>query len=290
MIELGFEHTILLRGIFAFSAIHKASFLLPAQRQDLLQQADLHISQALEPFRRHIENPNDEEAVPMFVFSAILLTYNFGSVQEKPESPLQSAHHCLMLLNGIRVAIGPNWNRLIDSPALAGMFETSSLDAGKQLDMLSRGDERPEILRLVQLTELMLDAQDKTACTESIKELHTVAIRVRHVPMDQDEYPVLFVWAMVTTKHFFNLLASRNPVACIITTHFFALFAQARPVWWIEKWPGWVLAHTEQLLAATPDLLEWLLWPRNAILSAPSKTTPVPIPAWQSPLPATCGA
>lgn len=270
LIELGFEYPFLLHGILALSASHKASFLLPAQRQDLLQQADLHISQALPEFRSHLGDPNDDAAIPMFVLSSVLLTYNFGCVQERPEDPVASLHHCLMLLSGIKVVAAPHWLKLKDSLVLAQMFETSSPDAVQVLDELSRGEERPEILRLKELTELLLDAQDKEACSEAIRQLHSVSIRVRHVAIDRDEYPILFFWAANVNHRFFGLLAAHNPVACIIAVHFIALYAQCRPVWWIVKWPRWVLSHTEQLLAATPDLLEWLRWPRKVIHSAPS--------------------
>jgi hypothetical protein len=277
MIELGFEHPFLLHGILALSAIHKASVLLPSQRQDLLQQADLHISQALPEFRRHLGAPNDEAAIPMFVLSSVLLTYNFGTVQEKPEDPIASLHHCLMLLNGIKVVIGPHWEKLKGTPVLAQMFETSSPEAVRVLDTLSQGDQRPEILRLNELTELMLDAQDKEACTEAINILHSVSIRVRHVAIDRDEYPILFFWAAHASTRFYELIVAHNPIACIITVHFIALYAQCRPVWWIVKWPRWVLAHTEQLLSATPDLLVWLQWPREVIHSAPSQVSTIPV-------------
>ncbi|KAF2821026.1 hypothetical protein CC86DRAFT_303591 [Ophiobolus disseminans] len=286
MIELGFEHPFLLHGILALSAIHKGSFLLQAQRQDLLQQADLHISLALDPFRRHLETPNDQAAVPMFVLSSVLLTYNFGSVQERPEDSISSLHHCLMLLNGIKVVIGPHWGKIKDSPVLAQMFETSSPDAIQLLNTLSRGEKRHEILRLTELTELMLDTHDKTACAEAIEDLHAVAIRVRHVRIDRDEYPIILYWAVSLTSRFYELLVAHNPVACIITVHFIALIAQCRPVWWLEKWPRWLLAHTEQLLGATPDLLEWLHWPREVIGSASAQViaTPTPMSSWSPPV------
>ena len=275
MVELSFEHPFLLHGILALSAVHKASFLLPMERQDLLLQADLHISQALETFRRHLEAPSDEAAIPMFVLSSLLLTYNFGSIQEKPDDPIGALHHCIMLLNGIKLVVTPHWEKLKGSTVIAQMFETSSPEARQLLDARSKNDERPEILRLLELTELVLDAGDKTVCADAIRELHSVSLRVRHVDADRDEYPVLFYWAAAVSNRFFELFAAHSPVACIITVHFAALFAQARPIWWVFKWPRWLLAATEQVLASTPDLQSWLHWPRDVINSAPSpaKTT-----------------
>ncbi|KAH7072214.1 hypothetical protein BKA63DRAFT_418155 [Paraphoma chrysanthemicola] len=276
IIELGFEHTFVLHGILALSAVHKASFLLPGDRQDLLQQADVHISQALNTMRRHLEAPSDETAIPMFVLSSVLLTYNFASVQEMPEDPIRSLHHCFMLLNGIKVVIGPHWDRLKDDPILAQMTEMSSVTTLRALDELSKDEKHREILRLMGLTELVLDVQDKTACIEAIQELHVIAKRVRHVSSDRDKYPFLFLWAARITKRFLELLATHNPVACIITVHFAALLAQAGAVWWVSKWPRWLLAAIQSLLAVTPDLLGWLDWPQNVINGAPYSSSATP--------------
>jgi hypothetical protein len=276
IIELGFEHTFLLHGILALSAVHKASFLLPGDRQDLLQQADIHISQALNTMRRHLEVPSDETAIPMFVLSSVLLTYNFGSVQEMPEDPIRSLHHCFMLLNGIKVVIGSHWDKLKDDPILAQMTEMSSEATLQTLDELAKDDKRPEILRLMDLTELVLDTLDKTACIEAIQELHDISRRVRHVSSDRDEYPFLFMWAARITNRFLELLATHNPVACIVTVHFAALLAQAGPVWWVVKWPRYLLFATRTLLAVTPDLLEWLDWPQSVISGAPWTASATP--------------
>lgn len=266
MVELGFEHPFLLHGILALSAIHKASFYMPGDRQGLLSQADAHISRALEVMRIYLQTPSEETAIPMFVLSSVLLTYNFASVQERPDDPIGSIHHCFMLLNGIKVVIGPHWDRFKDNPSLAHFVAMSAPATLSILDERAGDEQRPEILHLMELTELVLDAQDKHACTEAIKDLHYVAVRCRHINTDRDdEYPFLWLWAARASNRFFDLLAAHNPVACIIVVHFGALLAQARQVWWVAKWPRWLLTATEQLLAATPDLLAWLDWPRHVI-------------------------
>jgi hypothetical protein len=276
MLELAFEHTFLLHGILALSAVHKASFFLPADRQSLLLQADVHISQALDTMRKHLQTSNAVIAIPLFVLSTVLLTYNFGSVQEKPEDPIGSLHHCFMLLAGIKVVIGPHWPKIQEHPVCAQMVEMSLADTLQRLDALAKDDERPEILRLMELTELVLDTQDKTACAEAIKDLHHISVRVRYVGSDRDDVPLLFMWAARCSNRFFDLLAAHNPVACIITVHFAAMMAELRTVWWVVKWPRWLLAATEDLLGATPDLLGWLDWPRHVINAAPWTATATP--------------
>ncbi|CAN9171781.1 unnamed protein product [Alternaria alternata] len=265
-IELGFEYPFLLRGFLALSAVHKASLLAPSERQNLLLQADSHISHALDTYRKNLETPNVELAIPMFMLSSVILTYNFGSAQlERPEDPIRALHHCFMLLQGIKIVVIPHWDRIKDSSVFAHMTDMAPPEALDALDTLAREENPQEILRLKELTELLLDSQDKEACATAIDELHVTWLRFRHISPDRDEYSLLFLWPARLSNRFFDLLACHNPVTCIITTHFAALLAQCRPVWWVVKWPQWLLVASEQLLAATPDLLKWLDWPQQII-------------------------
>ncbi|KAH9870862.1 hypothetical protein J1614_006434 [Plenodomus biglobosus] len=265
-IELGFEFPWLLRGFLALSAIHKASVLLPADRQNLLLQADSHISQSLATYRVYLESPNPECAVPMFILSSMLLTYNFGSAQlEQPEDPIGALHHCFMLLQGIKMVVIPHWEQIRHNSIIARVTNIASPETLDALDTLAREDNSQEILRLKGLTELLLASSDKEACTLAIEELHETSLRFRHISPEDDEYTLLFLWPARVNSRFFELFAARNPVACIITTHFAALLAQCRPIWWVVKWPQWLLTAAENMLAATPDLLKWLAWPQQII-------------------------
>jgi hypothetical protein len=276
-IELGFDYPFLLRGFLALSAVHQASLLPPNERQDLLLQADSHISRALDTYRKNLATPKVELAIPMFMLSSVLLTYNFGSAQlERPDDPIGALHHCFMLLQGIKVVVIPHWEQIKDSAVFAHMTDMASPETLAALDTLAKAENPQEILRLKELTELLLSSQDKEACATAIDELHETWLRFRHITPDRDEYSILFLWPARLNSRFFDLLAAHNPVTCIITTHFAALLAQCRPVWWVVKWPQWLLAASEQLLSATPDLLRWLDWPQRIIHTQAWSATATP--------------
>lgn len=258
LVELGFDYPFLLRGFLALSAVHKASFLVQSERPPLLLQADAHISQALEDMRRNLEAPSYEKSIPMFVLSSILLTYNFGSVQEMPEDPVGSLHHCFMLLNGIKLITNPFWDKLQHVPVLLPLVEMSLPDLLGRFTTAAKDDTNPEILKLLDLTHLLLNADEKADCTAAINELHWIAVIMPYVPNEYDSHPLLFLWAARASMRFFDLLAVHNPVACIITVHFAALLAQTRSTWWYVKWPRYLLSATEKLLQSAPDLLKWL--------------------------------
>jgi len=270
-IELGFEYPWLLHGILALSAVHKASSLLPADRQSLLLQADSHMSQSLATYRINLELSDPTIAVPMFILSSILMTYNFGSAQlETPDDPISALHHCFMLLKGIRFVVDPHWEHIKHDPLIMRMTNTAQPETLDALDTLAQDDNSQEILRLRAITDLLLATADKEACLVAIEELHHTCLRLRHSTPDDDEFILLFLWPTCVSPRFFQLFSARNPVACIITTHFAALLAQCRPIWWAVKWPRWLLHAAEEMMAATPDLLEWLAWPQQIIRAQPS--------------------
>ncbi|KAF2127510.1 hypothetical protein P153DRAFT_294672 [Dothidotthia symphoricarpi CBS 119687] len=279
MVELGFEHPFLLHGLLALSAVHKAASAPPGDRQSLLLQADSHMSRALETHRRLLEEPTVATAVPMFSLSSTLVTYNLASAQlEKPEDPIGSLHHCFMLLQGVKVVLDPQWDQIGSTTVFA---EMSAMVLGdetlKSVDDRAKGYEVPEILRLNELTELLLNSEDKRACTSATSELHATALRFRHMPPQSDCYSLLLRWGWNLPERFMKLLSSHNPVACIITAYFAALLAQGYPIWWIAEWPQRILYATEQLLATTAELSRWLDWPRHMINTRSWSTTTTPL-------------
>ena len=264
--ELAFQHPPLLHGYLALSAVHKALTSLGSDRQSLLSQADSHISRGLAIYRRHLEAPMAERAIPMFMTSTVLFTYNLGSAQlEKPEDPIDGMHHCFRLLAGIKMVVMPFFPQIQDSIVLSRVVMLGPDDDPDSLDIRGKDDSIPEILALKTLTGSLLNAQDRNACLVEVEALHKTAVRLRYVSPRSDEYSLIMRWASYLQEHFMNLISAHNPIACIILAFFSALLAQARPVWWVGRWPQWLLTACEQLLAATPELLKWLEWPRRII-------------------------
>lgn len=264
--EIAFQHPPLLHGYLALSAVHKALTVPGSDRQSLLLQADSHISRGLAIYRKHLEAPNIERAIPMFMTSTILFTYNLGSAQlEKPEDPIDGIHHCFRLLAGIKMVVMPFWLQIKDTSVFAHLVDLAEGDDTDSLDIRGKDDSTPEILALNDLDGYLLNAQDREACVAEIGQLHKTSVRLRHVSARSDEYSLILGWAAQLQEHFMHLVSAHNPVACIILAYFAALLAQARPVWWVGNWPQWLLTACEQLLAVTPELLKWLEWPRRIL-------------------------
>ncbi|KAJ4982573.1 hypothetical protein SVAN01_11933 [Stagonosporopsis vannaccii] len=266
LVELGFQFPFLLRGFLALSAVHKASCLRPTDRQVLLHTADLHISQSLKTYRTHLENLSLDTAIPMFIFSSIIFTYNLASSQlEEPEDPIRALHHGFMLLQGINVVLAPHWEYIKDDPIIIRTTKATSLRNLQASEILTVEDIPEEILHLDELMDILPDHADKLACTTAVHRLHEIWMRLRCLSPKEDEYNLLFQWPAQVGDRFLDLLADREPVTCIITAHFAAIMAQCRPVWWAFKWPRWLLVAVEHLLVTMPALLKWLAWPQQII-------------------------
>lgn len=266
LVELGFEFPFLLRGFLALSAVHKATCLPPTDRQVLLHTADLHISRSLKTYRMHLENPNLQTAIPMFILSSVIFTYNLASSQlDEPEDPIKALHHGFMLLQGIHVVMAPHWEHIKDDPIITRIINTTSVWNLPGLKILTDEDTSVQISRLSELTGMLPDCADRLACTNAIDGLHEVWMRLRGLTPEQDEYALLFLWPAQVDARFLELLAAHEPVTCIITSHFAAIMAQCRPVWWASKWPRWLLGAVKHLLEDMPTLLNWLAWPQQII-------------------------
>jgi hypothetical protein len=277
--EIAFQHPFLLHGYLALSAVHKALTVPGSDRQVLLLQADSHICRGLAIYRKHLEAPSIGRAIPMFMTSTILFTYNLGSAQlEKPEDPIDGIHHCFRLLVGIKMVVMPFWLQIKDTGVFSYMVDLAEGDDTESLDARAKDDTTPEILALKELTGCLLNAQDRETCLTEIDQLHTASVRLRHLSIRSDEYSLILGWAAQLQEHFMNLVSAHNPIACVIVAHFTALLAQSRPVWWVGNWPLWLLTACEQLLAATPELLKWLDWPRRIINTRTWSVVSTPVP------------
>lgn len=145
-VEIALEHPFLLRGLLAVAAVHKVLSDANADKSNLLQQADSHISKALTTYRQNLEHPTTETALPMFILSTVLVVYHLATAQlEAPEDPVNAMTHCFRLIQGVLVVVGPNLDQLKDSQIFKDMVVIPATPV----------TERPieEIVRLKRLTE-----------------------------------------------------------------------------------------------------------------------------------------
>lgn len=177
-VEVALDYPFLLRGLLALAALHKTVCDPQSDRQGLLLQADTHMSNALETYRKNLEEPREDTAMAMFLLAVVIVTYNLGSAQlEAPEDPIGALHHCFRLVQGVSLVIRPHETQILNSTILSKIVEQGS-------GTTFQGDV-PEVLRLKKLAETK-----KTSAhdfyTHAIDDLHLHFLKTRQCPPEND--------------------------------------------------------------------------------------------------------
>ena len=189
VIELSFDHPFLLHGILGMSALHKAGGVDEKGRAALAAEADYHFGIALSIYKKKLENPDLEDALPLFLLSSILVNYSFGSANlEEPEHPLDAVEHCFRLLHGTRVVVRPHWEHLKETE----IFSFMARPAMNPLTEPGPYDEEVwEVTRLKELT-VTLEPARREAYIAAIDELQRAFIRTRKCDKhDDNEHSVM---------------------------------------------------------------------------------------------------
>lgn len=190
VVSIALEHTFLLHGLLALSALHK-TVVDSVDRAGLLAQADAHMSAALATYLRLLEEAALETVVPCFVMSSLCLAYNLATAQvEEPEDPLGAILHCFRLLRGVKVVIGQYWQQLQQNHIIHKLVSpVRSLDGVA----LPEDTKCLPLLALRPLAE-QLGSPQKEICLEAIDDLHKIFVRTTICSTAQQENSVIMTW------------------------------------------------------------------------------------------------
>lgn len=255
MVQIGFRHPYLLRGVLAISALHLAT-LNPDLAVDFLVQASAQYNCALLDFRHTLQDVNDENCVAVFAFSCITVIHAFAVAQiHKPVNPIEDLVNCMRLVQGVGAILRPHWETL------------KATELGPLLENSPKGGIRgevPEVLQLKSLVSLLPNYDEgatAVTCLHAIDLLHTVLIECEPRAENQPYMAFLFTWPALLSPEFFSSLSEHEPVSIIILAHFAAMLGQKGSCWWIACWNTYILRSVETILST--DLLKWLSWPKK---------------------------
>lgn len=191
IVDVAFQHTFLLHGILALSALHKTLVDDQGSRASLLAQADAHMSTSLATYLGLLEGIAAETVVPCFLLSSICFAYNLATAQvEEPEDPIGAILHCFRLLRGVKVVIGQHWLQLQKDPVIHRLLApASSMDES----LLPKDVECAPLLDLKQLAK-QLDAPQKAICLEAIENLHQTFVKTTLCDSIKQEHSIIMTW------------------------------------------------------------------------------------------------
>ena len=255
IVQVGFQHSFLLRGVLAISALHLATLDLKSSAPFVLQASNQY-NCALLDFRNVLRSVGEENCVAVFSFSCLTVVYAFAVAQvHELQDPIADFLNCMHLVQGVATVLGPHYPVLMMSD-VRPILENSvkGVDSG----------EIPEILRLKILVHSLPDddhGETSSAYIHAIDLLHTVFLETKLSVSTQSFLGLIFSWPALLSPIFFSSLSIQEPVAIIIVAHFAAILGSKRDIWWIANWNEYIINSVEARLSN--DLLEWLIWPRQ---------------------------
>lgn len=218
VVELGFRHPFLLHGILAISAIHLATTTTnnnnnSTVRAELVRSSSAHINTALGTFRKLLEDINlsRDNCIALFVFSCIVVVYNFAVAQTEataPESdddrhrhgggggggdgdgdghehdPIAALLNSIRLVRGVDSVLKPHWVTLITSEV--GPVLLNGCRDSVSPSLFGQGEEGGEGVReikrlkevVLNSTPVLLSQEDDPACIEAIDRLASIFLEL----------------------------------------------------------------------------------------------------------------
>jgi hypothetical protein len=259
VVQLGFDHAFVLRGVLSIAALHLA-FLNPADSNAFSLQASAHQNLAITEFHAVLANMDEENCIAAFTFATLTIIYGFAIAGlERANNTISTMANTVSLVRGIKTVLTPYVEVIAQSEVGMIMTEERNPAATGQI---------PELTRLKHLVATNAD-QDSLATVnawvEAIDALHMAALK--SLPPDTEgrlDLTSLMSWPATLSLTFSTLVAERNSFALITLAHFAGLINILDDVWWLQNFQPALVKAIKPLL--DPRYHDLILWPQNASL------------------------
>ncbi|KAF4545891.1 C6 zinc finger domain-containing protein [Lasiodiplodia theobromae] len=237
VIDVGFEHAFVLRGMMALSALHLATGgggngdSAAARRWVAISSANLNV--ALTQFRQLLEaGVDDRNCVAVFAFSATIVVHALAAGQAQAAAdPVAEMIQCVRMVKGVTWAVLSKWAELLGS--VVGPLVANGLRRGVSAEI-----DDVAVLREMVEEECVGEAaaEEREVCGGAVDFLCEVAREGRGCPPGDSVLGIVFSWPVLLPEAFLGFLAERRPVALVILLHYTALMDQSGDFWWMSGW------------------------------------------------------
>ncbi|PGH08681.1 hypothetical protein AJ79_05963 [Helicocarpus griseus UAMH5409] len=264
VVQLGFQHEFLLRGILAVSALH-LSYLRPHRRESLALRASTHQSIAVQSFHEALNRVDTSNCVAIFAFSCIIVALTFAAPRspEGPES-LGAQKEILdwfYMVRGCNSVLQTQWPTLSQS-FLAPLLKKGMTHETAASHTVRDSDRVTDLLRLCSSESVVQDRETANAYALAIHELLNAYTQVSILmERKQDFVPVIFVWPIAIPQAYLRLLGERKPEAMVILAHYSALLQRVDDQWFMKGWARYLVKQIETALGE--EWQRWLEWPKE---------------------------
>ncbi|KAI9933810.1 hypothetical protein ASPWEDRAFT_311930 [Aspergillus wentii DTO 134E9] len=271
VVQLGFHHEFLLRGILSVSALHLL-YLHPDRQESLSLRASTHQSLALSSVQEALNTVDTSNCVALFAFSCIIVVLAFATprtLDSDPSTTNGSINKDILdwfhMIRGCNSVVQAQW------PTLSTSFLAPLLHRGMRHETTA-SHSIPDSSKITSLHNLLLPSSTnpsvilpdahRTACALAIHELLNTHTQISLLTSrGQDFIPEIFVWPIAIPDGFLGLLRERQPQAMVIFAYYAALLHRVDGLWFMRGWARYLIEHIDELLGE--EWTSWLAWPKS---------------------------
>lgn len=244
IVQLGLQHTFLLRGILALSALHLNYLKSSPQAIGYIIKASTHQNIALAQFRQAVTSVNASTFDAVLAFSCVLPIHSMAitacstfRAQMAEQDNLSAFLESTQLLRSV--------NQLL-LPAL-DVFKTNTILPLIQVTRqdLPEADIYPGIESFDRLEAACSTFSNSPSAIinharvltfrSTIAQLRTTFARTGNAAgVERFTVGIVLMWIIAVSDEYMVLLNERHPSAMAILAHFAALLYRNQDVWWLE--------------------------------------------------------
>lgn len=264
VVQLGFQHEFLLRGILAVSALHLA-YMVPTRRETLALHASTHQSEAIQLFHKALDHVNTSNCVALFAFSCIIVVLTFAAPKPSTDNNTGIQKEILdwfHMVRGCNSVLQTQWETVSQS-FLAPLLKKGMMHETAPSHSVRDTVHITGLLRLCSTDSLSQDTEAANVYALTIHELLNSFTQVTIlVERKQDFVPVIFVWPITIPQAYLIYLGERRPEAMVILAHYAALLRRVDDQWYMEGWAKYLVKQIDSALGE--EWKTWLAWPKEA--------------------------
>lgn len=271
IIKIGLQHTFLLRGILALSALH-LSYLDPQQSSRYLILSSSHRDISLAQFRRALNSVDLSSYEAVFALSGVIPIHSLAaatSVNHLDQSSdldiLSSFLESTTLLRGINLLLLPYWDIFFESRiktllrvALAEGYQTFLYPGMESLDQLQLACET-----IYASNQPSIQSNKATTYSNAISELRTTFARFFDTSATHFLAGIALLWTLRFSDDYYLLLKERDHGALAIFAHFAVLLSRLNHVWWLRGLGSSLIESVSGILGDSTRWGKVMQWPNS---------------------------
>lgn len=259
----------LMYQLLALSAMH-LSFKKSAEANSYREESTALQVQGLALYQENMDGVTAENCSAMLMFASLLSLHAFTEAVANSQNGmadfLDEFVTCLNLHRGVRVIAHQSWKHLLQSNMSSVLNRASQILDAAELQTQEQATLIGERLsRLLDQAD-MSEASD-TACREAVSRLQLIyksEPSARH-PQEASQFAgdLIWVWPILLSGTFSDLLLKRQPEALIILCYYAVLLHHRRHLWLVGNGGRMLIEEITKSLGSY--WRAWLDWPNEML-------------------------